>query len=272
MSLLILAVLLAGLLTWLLREPLFARWRRARIRARPFPAAWREILRHRVPYFRTLPADLQLQLKKHIQVFLAVKPVVGCDGLAITDEMRVVIAAHACLLLLNRRTDVFPNLTQVLVYPGRFLVKREVTDGIGLARQEERVLSGESWSHGQVILSWDDVQEAASNPDSGRNVVVHEFAHQLDQEDGSANGAPFMRGRARRSRWAEVMSAEFQTLQSRVFGDEPSLIDPYGATNPAEFFAVVSEVFFGRPRELADAHPRLYAELSAFYRLNPLSW
>ncbi len=272
MSLLVLAVLFVGLLAWTLRAPLYIRWPRARLRARPFPGAWREILRHHVPYFRTLPADLQLQLKKHIQVFLAEKPIVGCDGLEVDDTVRVVIAAHACLLLLNRRTEVFPNLTQVLVYPGRFLVKREVTDGIGLARQEERVLSGESWSHGQVILSWDDVQEAAAAPGSGRNVVVHEFAHQLDQEDGGANGAPFMRGRARRARWAEVMSTEFEALRARSFTGEPSLIDPYGATNPAEFFAVVSEVFFGRPRDLAEAHPRLYAELSGFYRLNPLSW
>jgi len=269
---LVLALLLVGILGWTLRAALFTGWRRARIRARPFPHAWREILRHHVPYFRCLPSDLQLQLKKHIQVFIAEKPFVGCDGIEVTDEMRVTIAAQACLLLLNRRSDYFPDLTQILVYPGRFIVDREVADGPGLARQERRVLSGESWSRGRVILSWDDVLEDAAHPDGGRNVAIHEFAHQLDQEDGAANGAPFMRGRARRARWAAVLGAEFHTLRERVLNGEPSLIDEYGATNPAEFFAVVSEVFFGRPRELAAEHPRLYAEFSRYYRVNPLSW
>lgn len=272
MSLLILAAILIVVLTWTLRDALFTSWRRARIRARPFPHEWREHLRRQVPYVRSLPADLQLQLKKHIQVFLAEKPFVGCDGLEVTDEMRVTIAAQACLLLLNRRADYFPNLTEILVYPGKFVVEREVADGIGLARRDRKVLSGESWSTGQVILSWEDVVEGATQPDDGFNVVIHEFAHQLDQETGTANGAPSMRSRARRARWAEVLNREYAELQSRILQDEPSLIDRYGATNPAEFFAVVSEVFFERPRELAAEHPSLYAELSAFYRLNPLSW
>jgi Mlc titration factor MtfA (ptsG expression regulator) len=272
MGLLILAAILFAVLSWTLREAIFTRWRRARIRARPFPPAWREILRTRVPYVRTLPADLQLQLKKHIQVFLAEKPFVGCDGLEVTDEMRVTIAAQACLLLLNRRTGYFPNLTEILVYPGQFVVEREIRDGIGLARRDRSVLSGESWSTGQVVVSWDDAVAGAAQVDDGFNVVIHEFAHQLDQENGAANGAPFIRSGARRARWAEVLGREFEALRARVERDEPSLIDAYGATNPAEFFAVVSEVFFERPRELASDHPNLYAELSGFYRVNPLSW
>jgi Mlc titration factor MtfA (ptsG expression regulator) len=272
MSLLILATIMIVVLLWTLRDALFTSWRRARIRARPFPHAWREHLRRRVPYVRSLPADLQLQLKKHIQVFLAEKPFIGCNGLEVTEEMRVTIAAQACLLLLNRRTDYFPNLTEILVYPGKFIVDREVADGTGLARQDRKVLSGESWSTGQVILSWEDVLDGATQPDDGFNVVVHEFAHQLDQETGSANGAPWIRSQSRRARWADVLSREYAALQARVLQDAPSLIDRYGATNPAEFFAVVTEVFFERPRELAAEHPSLYAELSAFYRLNPLSW
>ncbi|HET9023797.1 MAG TPA: M90 family metallopeptidase [Burkholderiaceae bacterium] len=272
MGLLILAAILVAVLSWTLREALFRGWRRARIRARPFPHAWREVLRRRVPYVRSLPADLQLQLKKHIQVFLAEKPFVGCDGLEITDEMRVTIAAQACLLLLNRRTDYFPNLTEILVYPGKFIVDRQVADGIGLARRDRSVLSGESWSSGQVILSWDDALEGAARSDDAFNVVIHEFAHQLDQENGAANGAPFMRGRSRRQRWADVLGREYAALQGRIVDGQPSLIDAYGATNPAEFFAVVSEVFFERPCELAAEHPGLYAEFSRFYRVNPLSW
>lgn len=272
MGLLILVAILVAVLGWTLRDALFTGWRRARLRARPFPHAWREHLRQRVPYVRSLPADLQLQLKKHIQVFIAEKPFVGCDGLEITDEMRVTIAAQACLLLLNRRTDYFPNLTEILVYPGRFIVDREVHDGMGLARRDRSVLSGESWSSGQVILSWDDAVAGAERTDDGFNVVIHEFAHQLDQENGATNGAPFMRSRSRRARWAEVLGREYAALQSRIASGEPSLIDAYGATNPAEFFAVVSEAFFERPRELAAGHPGLYEEFSRFYRVNPLSW
>ncbi len=154
------------------------------VRRQPFPEAWREILRRRVPYFRSMPADLQLQLKKRMQVFLAEKPFIGCDGLEVTDEMRVTIAAQACLLILNRRTDYFANLRQILVYPGAFLVDRVHTDGAGVLQEQRQVLSGESWSQGQVIVSWDDVVDGASVVDDGRNVVIHEFAHQLDQQNG----------------------------------------------------------------------------------------
>ena len=258
---------------WFASEPIARAWRRARIRRRPFPEAWREILRRRVPYFRLLPADLQLQLKKHIQVFLAEKPFIGCAGLEVTEEMRVVIAAQACLLLLNRRRpDYFPNLRQILVYPGAFIVDRVQTDGAGVLQEQRHVLSGESWSQGQVILSWDDVVDGAAIVDDGRNVVIHEFAHQLDQQNGHANGAPFLVGRAKRARWASVMSAEFERLQEAARDGLPSLLSYYGATNPAEFFAVSSEVFFEQPEKMAGEHPELYRELSRFYRVDPLSW
>jgi Mlc titration factor MtfA (ptsG expression regulator) len=272
MTLFFLACTLFVLVLWILRDPLLTSFRRARIRATPFPAEWREHLRRRVPYFRAMPADLQLQLKKHMQVFLAEKPFIGCRGLEVTEEMRVTIAAQACLLLLNRRTDYFPTLKQVLVYPGPFVVDREATDAAGLVTQERRVLSGESWSRGQVILSWDDVLAGAATPGDGSNVVIHEFAHQLDEENGAVDGAPLLIGRLRRARWTRVLSREFAALQHRLRNDEPSLIGAYAATNPGEFFAVVSETFFERPGELAREHPSLYSEFSGFYRVNPLSW
>ncbi|MEP7101031.1 MAG: M90 family metallopeptidase [Burkholderiales bacterium] len=261
-----------ALLTWLLREPLFAEWRRARIRRQPFPVEWRQILRTRVPYFRTLPADLQLQLKKRMQVFLAEKPFIGCAGLVVTDEMRVTIAAQACLLILNRRTDHFANLRQVLVYPGAFVVDKVRADGAGVSHERRDALAGESWSLGQVVLSWQDTLDGASVIDDGRNVVIHEFAHQLDQANGAANGAPQLPSRARRARWQRVLGAEFQALQRRVSAGEESLLSDYGAVDPAEFFAVASEVFFEQPARLAAEHATLYRELSGFYRVNPLSW
>lgn len=257
---------------WLLLDPLLLAYRRRRLRNQPFPTAWREILRQRVPYVRLLPADLQIQLKEHIQVFIAEKSFIGCDGLIITDEMRVTIAAQACLLILNRRAHYYPRVHQILLYPGPFIVHREQTDSIGLVQNGSRVLSGESWAHGQVILSWPDVLEGAAVVDDGRNVVIHEFAHQLDQEKGYANGAPNLVNRQRYRRWSRVLSREYSLLQAQVRDQQASLFSPYGATDPAEFFAVISEVFFEQPQRMATEHPRLYRELRNLYRIDPQSW
>jgi Mlc titration factor MtfA (ptsG expression regulator) len=254
-------------------QPLLTELRRQRLRRRPFPAEWREMLRRRVPYVRSLPADLQLQLKKHIQVFVAEKPFIGCAGLEVNDEMRITIAAQACLLLLNRRRPAYyPQLRQILVYPGAFLVDRVHTDGAGVLQDQRRALSGESWQQGQVILSWQDTLDGAATVDDGQNVVIHEFAHQLDQENGPANGAPLLSGRKRYARWSQVMAAEFAQLQALSEQGQPTLLNAYGATNPAEFFAVASEVFFEQPERLSSEHPALYREMAEFYRLNPLSW
>lgn len=278
-------------LLWLIAQPWLTERRRKRIRARPFPAEWRDILKRRVPYVRTMPADLQLQLKAHIQVFLAEKAFIGCDGLEITDEIRVTVAAQACLLILNRRSFYYPELRQILVYPGSFVVKREHTDGAGIKHSGRQVLAGESWSNGQVVLSWDNTLQGAAVPDDGNNVVIHEFAHQLDQEKGAATGAPLLARRAHYRRWSQVLNDEYRALQARrtfrgerivnphvdetaeaVTPEQDPLFSDYGATDPAEFFAVISEVFFERPARMAREHTALYQELSRFYRLDPLTW
>ena len=275
MTMLIVTAMALLLVLWMIGQPYLTESRRARQRQQPFPQAWREILKKRVPYVRALPADLQLQLKKHIQVFVAEKTFIGCAGLLITDEIRVTIAAQACLLILNRpQTDYYPGLRQILVYPGAFIVDKVHTDETGVLQDHQRqVLSGESWSQGQVILSWQDTVEGAAIPDDAHNVVIHEFAHQLDQETGSANGAPNLPGPARYRRWSRVMTEAFMQLQDEAHRhDAESLFDHYGATNPAEFFAVASETFFERPGPLAAKYPILYHELCDFYRVNPLSW
>lgn len=279
MAALVIFCLALLLVAWFMGEPWLAERRRQRIRAQPFPAAWRDILKRRVPYVRALPADLQLRLKQHIQVFVAEKAFIGCDGLEITDEMRVTIAAQACLLILNRPRGYYPNLRQILVYPGSFVVQREHTDHAGVSHQGRQVLAGESWSEGQVILSWRDTLKDAATPGDGRNVVIHEFAHQLDQETGTANGAPVLAQREYYARWAQVLGAEYRQLQARAGRPDwredqvgKSLFSDYGATDPAEFFAVISEVFFEQPQRMADQHPALYQELAQFYRLEPLSW
>lgn len=247
-------------------------WRRSRIVRLPFPATWRSILRRRMPMLRHLPVDLQLQLKRHMQVFLAEKPFIGCNGLVVTDEMRVLVAAQACLLILNRPSDYFPRLRQILLYPSAYWADRKDGDGTGVLHERREVRSGESWVQGQVILSWPDVLAGAANPSDGQNLVIHEFAHQLDQERGQATGAPYLGQRQRYARWAAVMGYEFQRLQQQLSSGEPTLLSPYAATAPAEFFAVASEVFFEQPGEMAVRHPDLYEQLSRYYCVNPLGW
>ena len=261
-----------GLAVWLGAAPWLLHRRRSRLRRQPFPQAWRRILRRRVPLVQRLPADLQLRLKQDIQVFLAEKPIIGCAGLKVTDEMRVTLAAQACLPLLGARRGYYPALTQILLYPGAFVVDRPHTGAAGVQSEQRRALSGESWAQGQVLLSWSDVLNGAADPDDGHNVVIHEFAHQLDQAKGFANGAPALASRAAYARWSRVMQTEFNALHRRLASGEEGVIEAYGATDPAEFFAVTSELFFERPLVLAQAHPMLYQQLSAYYRLQPLSW
>ena len=272
MAILITVLLGAAIIALVLLSPLWQRYKRKQLMAKPFPAPWRDILKRRLPYFRALPADLQLQLKKHIQVFVAEKQFIGCDGLTVTDEMRVTIAAQACLLLLNRPDYYYPKLKQILLYPAAFVVSGNSADSAGVMHEQRRVLSGESWGLGKVILSWADTLNGAANPCDGRNVVIHEFAHQLDQEKGIANGAPLLERSSDYQQWSGIMATEFSTLQLQAVKGEGSLFDHYGATNPAEFFAVISEVFFEQPEQLSAQHPQLYQQLSRFYRLNPLSW
>ena len=225
-----------------------------------------------MPAFARLPADVQLRLKKAAQVLIAEKPFIGCAGLEITEEMRVLVAVQAALLLLRRRAGAFDGLRQILIYPNAFVVERSSADAAGLVRDERRALAGESWQQGQVILSWDDVLAGAADPYDGRNVVIHEFAHQLDQANGVANGAPFVPGAQRRARWAATLGAEYKALQDRLAQGVEGLIEPYAATHPAEFFAVVSELFFERPLELATEHAALYGEFSSFYGVDPKAW
>jgi len=255
-----------------LAAPTLARaWRRQRIVRRPFPAAWRDILRRQVPLVRELPAAEQLLLKKRIQVLLADVPFIGCAGLEVSDEMRVTIAAQAAFLLLGRGGS-FGNLREVLVYPGHFVVPRSEVGAGGLVHEARDVLAGQSWQRGQVIVAWDAVRDGAADPHDGSNVVMHEFAHQLDQDTGAANGAPYVGRGALQQTWARVMNQEFDALRARLARAEPSLIEPYAATSPAEFFAVTTEIFFERPAALAAERPELYKQLKRCYRLDPASW
>lgn len=264
------AVLLVAYWVW---GPRWRASRRARLNQTPFPADWRQLVRQRVPLVARLPADLQQQLRQRMQVFIAEVPFIGCQGLEVTHEMRVVVAAQACLLLLNRPQAEFVGLRQVLLYPGPFRVRGESVDPTGLHYDRNDVLSGESWSQGQVILSWPDCLEGAAVADDGVNVVVHEFAHQLDQESGHANGAP--PDALRQRQWSRVWSQAFERIR-RGFYDlpegQPPLFSDYALSAPAEFFASACEVFFERGADLQAQHPQLYETLRTYFRTDTAAW
>ena len=249
------------------------RRRRERLRAQPVPAGWRAIVEQNVRIFQRLPPEDQTELLGHMQVFLAEKHFEGCGGLELTDEIRVTIAAQACLLLLHRETDYYPNLTSILVYPSEYVAHEAGPIGGGIWEEGDHDRLGETaQSLGALVLAWDAVRRGAAVPDDGMNVVLHEFAHQLDFEDHLADGTPALPTRADYAAWARVMSAEFDVLRQADESGAPTLIDKYGATNPAEFFAVVTEAFFERPRALRELHPELYAELQRFYRQDPMTY
>lgn len=266
---LFIAILIIG---YLVGKPYWREYQREKIRNEPFKKEWRKIIQQRIPYFRQMPADLQLQLKQHIQVFLTEKEFVGCNGVEITDEIRITVAAQACLLLLNRKTNFYPKLRTILVYPRAFVKQQESVQANGVLHTQKTILAGESWDFGKVVLSWQDTIEGAQIPDDGHNVVIHEFAHQLDQENGRANGAPILDKEQSYQCWSEVFSAQYEQLKRQAQTGTPSLFDYYGATNPAEFFAVASEVFFEKAKEFHSQHPKLYRQLTQYYQVNPIHW
>lgn len=244
--------------------------RRERLRARPVTVAWHSILARNVPIFRKLPPEDRIELLGHVQVFLAEKNFEGCGGLGLTDEIRLTIAAQACLLLLHRKTDYYPQLTSILVYPSGYTVPGERYLGGHVWEEGGEDLLGHTERHMRsLVLAWDAAKQGAANPSDGQNLVLHEFAHQLDFEDYGTDGAPALATRSEYLGWARVMKKEFEALRAAAEAGHPTVLDIYGATNPAEFFAIVTEAFFERPRALRERHPELYAALGQFFRQDP---
>jgi Mlc titration factor MtfA (ptsG expression regulator) len=245
------------------------RRRRARLRSRPFPAEWLAIIERNVPFYASVPEADRRELQGHVQVFLAEKNFEGCGGLELTDEIRVTIAAHACRLLLHRDSDVFPRLITVLVYPSAYLARSVEPIAGGGVLEGEQVRLGEAWKGGVAVVSWYEVQAMARGLTSGRNLILHEFAHILDMEDGESDGTPTLASREQLASWVAIMDDEYERLRRDRALNRYSALDHYGATNPAEFFAVATEAFFEKPTVLAKRHPRLYAVLREFYRQDP---
>jgi Mlc titration factor MtfA (ptsG expression regulator) len=231
--------------------------------APPLPEGWEAVVERAVPLARHLTPEEYRTFTARMAVFLGEKQFEGCGGLLVTEEMRVVVAAHACLLLAGTVGDVFPTVETVLLYPHAYKARtRERLGSVTIEREQAR--AGEAWgARGPLVLVWDEVQRASVV--SEHNVVLHEFAHALDSENGDMDGFPVLSSRGRAPQWAAVLADEFAALKDAVREGRETDIDPYGATNPAEFFAVVTEAFFGTPDLLAENHPALYDELAAFY-------
>ncbi len=235
----------------------------------PFPAAWREILAEMVTHYSFLNVDEKSHLEQMVQVFIAEKRFEGCNELEITDEIRVVIAAEACILLVGLPHDLYRELMTILVYPSTVVTPPPqvgVFTQSPLLGQQRFAISGQAFKRGPIILIWDAVQRGARHPESGHNVVYHEFAHFLDMRDGVANGTPELHSREQYRIWAQVFSEEFLALRHDAARGKKTFLDPYGAKNEAEFFAVATEYFFDKPVKMQKTHQALYDVLAGFYR------
>jgi Mlc titration factor MtfA (ptsG expression regulator) len=246
--------------------------RRKRIAGRPFPEAWLYLLEKNVPLYSRLPEADQEELKRHILIFMAEKRFEGCGGLRLTDQIRITIAAHACILLLHRKTDYYPGLKSILVYPRAYLAANTRHVGGGIVLETEDVRAGESWHHGSVVLSWDDVRRSAAALHDGQNVVLHEFAHQLDSSGGRGDSTPVLRNHASFMAWARALGEDYENFRRAIAEDREEVLDEYGATDPAEFFAVATECFFEIPQDMRRTYPRLYDELKRFYQQDPATF
>lgn len=246
------------------------------LRVREFPDHWTEILERRFAIYPHLPDSLREDLHQRLLGFVNRKRFEACGSLAeVTEEMRVLVAAQACLLLIGRpREKLFPRLKSILLYPGAFRDRGRRTFGLDAGDGDERVIRlGESWTTGSVILAWDSVKRGAANDHDGMNVVLHEFAHQLDQADGIGDGVPTLDAVGDYQDWEEIMKREYEELVEDANNPRARpLMDTYGAENPAEFFAVATETFFEMPEDLSEEHPELYGELRDYYGVDPVSW
>ena len=242
---------------------------RRELLAKPFPDAWQPFLK-RLPFFAALDERGQGRIRDDLRVLVAEKNWEGCGGLEMTDEIKVTVSALASLLLLNIEHEYYKHVHSILVYPSAYKTVPQ-RDATGVVREGQANL-GEAWRRGPVILSWDATQRGALDPKDGHNLVFHEFAHKLDMLDGSADGTPPLENKSQFTEWVKTMGAEFQKLRDDAQARRATVLDTYGATNPAEFFAVATECFFEKGRKLKQRHPSLYSALQHYYHQDPASF
>jgi len=250
------------------------RWLRDRRRKRalardPDAAARLAPVIDRYAFLRPLDPAERAQLAACVTLFLDEKSLHGAGGLALTEAMRLAVAAQACLPILNLGIDYYRGWVEVIVYPDEFVQSVRETDEAGVVHEWEEARAGEAWLGGPVILSWADVAPEATG--AGVNVAIHEFAHKIDMLNGDADGYPPLHADMHRETWRAAFAAAYDDFCARVDRDEETDIDPYAAEGPGEFFAVLSEVFFETPATVVRDYPALYAQLAAFYRQDPLA-
>ena len=240
-------------------------WRRRIIEREPLdPGVWQATL-DRLPFLSGLTDDEQARLRETVILFLHRKSIRGTAGLELDSAMQLMIAAQACILILNLDIDYYRGWVEVIVYPDEFVPTIEYTDEDGVVHVDREARVGEAWLQGPLILSWADVAPM----EDGVNVVIHEFAHKLDMLNGDANGYPPLHAGMTRDAWTSAFTSAYEDFCRRVDGNEETAIDPYAAESPAEFFAVMSEAFFEMPRTVMTAYPQVYAQLRSFYRQDP---
>ncbi|MFH1331540.1 MAG: M90 family metallopeptidase [Actinomycetota bacterium] len=245
--------------------------RRRKAREAPFPQGWRALLSNRVAHWCFLDDAERARLEDLIKVFLVDKEFEGAGGLKVAEDVKVTIAAQACLLLLGLDHDYYRDVHSIIVYPSTVMRRGSQASAVlaGAITEEPAALLGEARLHGPVVLVWDQALTQARYPGRGHNVVYHEFAHKIDMADGAVDGRPPQPDGPASRRLAEVLRREFSLLRERADQGRPTLLDAYGATNAAEFFAVATEGFFDLPVSLQQQHPELYAVLAEFYRQDP---
>jgi hypothetical protein len=263
------AIIIFGLL-YLVSLRVFRKHRRSKIFKTPATPELKKIAAEEIALFSYIPKCFREELLAKARIIMLEKNWEGCGGLALTNRMKISVSVQAAILLLNRKTRYFPVVDSILIYPSAYRGKSQ--SSIGYNIPEEQIRLGESWSKGTVVLAWDAASLQARDLSLGQNVVLHEFAHQLDQEDGRGDGTPVLKKWSSYRHWAQILGREYAMLREKTMHHEKDVIDAYGATNPAEFFAVATEAFFDKSQRMKKNHPELYEEFKEYYRIDPASW
>lgn len=273
-----------GILIWLFIK-FFRRYKLNKLSQTPLPSDWIAILKSNVSLYSILPDALRNELHSHVQLFLADKEYIGQE-IEITDEIKLTIAGNACILLLqshnessqnksglNRSNKIrrFPEFTSIIVYPDTYVAKQSNQDGL-IEHHEHSARAGESWVRGPIVLSWKDVERGTRHLRDGHNVVLHEFAHKLDEQNHVMDGLPVLKEKSQYAEWTSVFREEYQALKKRAQRGENKVLDEYGTVSPPEFFSVATESFFEKPKRMQKKLPELYEQLEKYYCVDPASW
>ena len=265
------ALSLLGFAGWWVVRFLYRRVRSRNLLAATLPQDAVEILQRRVPLYNKLSSEQQQTMQGCINRFLFEMVFVGCDGFEINDEVRLTVAGNACLLIVNREQKFYSSFESILIYPDTILSRQVEYDGL-VETHYDSARAGESWYRGPLVLSWSDVEHGLIHGRDGHNVILHEFAHKLDEENSVMDGLPVLREPKHYHQWAKVLTREFGEFVKRAESSGNDVIDSYGAVSAVEFFAVATESFFEKPKQMKEQLPDLYGQFQRYYGLDPARW